>query len=105
MLRIKEVEPVIGDLGSISENNIVDGVSDSNKVDIIKLWVNFWVKLSKFKLLVKTSFGPGFLISKARLIFAKLRQAFIKVPIFYYFNPNVIFCLKLIFWAILLMES
>lgn len=61
--------------------------------------MNFQAKLSKFKnrirlslaksqLLIQLSFGLGFLTSRARLTLAKLRQAFIKVPIFYHFDSE-----------------
>ena len=32
--------------------------------------------------------GTGFLIPKARLTFTQLRQAFVKAPILYHFNPK-----------------
>lgn len=43
--------------------------------------------MAKSKLFVK-NFRSGFLTPRDSLIFGKLRQAFIKVPIIYYFNPD-----------------
>ena len=36
----------------------------------------------------KTVSFSDFLISRARLVFTKLRQVFVKVPILYYFDPK-----------------
>lgn len=44
---------------------------------------NFMVK---FKLLVDTSSKSGFFTPEAKLVFAKCKQAFIKAPIFHYFD-------------------
>lgn len=38
------------------------------------------------KLLAESSFLTGFITFKARLVFAQLRQVFIKVPILYHFD-------------------
>lgn len=40
------------------------------------------------KLLAESNFVTGFIIFKARLVFTKLKQAFIKVPFFYHSNPE-----------------
>lgn len=40
------------------------------------------------KLLVEPSSKANFLTFEVRLAFAKLRQVFIKAPIFYYFDPE-----------------
>ena len=56
-------------------------------------------KTTKSKILVKSKnhdfpksrpeeAGTGFFTPKARLAFTRLRQAFVKAPIFYYFNPE-----------------
>lgn len=42
--------------------------------------------LTKSKLLVKLSFGVGFLTLEARLAFIKLKEAIINVPILYHFD-------------------
>lgn len=85
MLRIIVVKPLVKNLGPISENNIIDGVSGGSKITGAKLWVNFqakWSKskntitpnfLTKSKLLTKPSSEPGFLTLRARSAFAKLR--------------------------------
>ena len=36
----------------------------------------------------KTTVGSDFFTHRARLAFAKLRQMFVKVPIFYHFDPE-----------------
>lgn len=61
---------------SISKNNIVDGVSSNSEIGRGKSWANFEAKLSKCKLLAKSSFGPGFLNPGARLVLSK-QQSFI----------------------------
>ena len=57
-------------------------------------------KITKSKILVKSKShdfppnsrnkeaGTGFLTLEARLAFTQLRQAFVKAPIFYHFNPE-----------------
>lgn len=44
--------------------------------------------LAKSQLLAELSSEPSFLNSRARLIFVKLRQAYIKALIFYYFDSK-----------------
>lgn len=60
---------------------------NNNKVDKVKskniVMLDF---LTKFKLLIKLRSGAYFLIFRARLAFAKLKQIFIKILIFYYFD-------------------
>lgn len=41
---------LIKEVRSISEKNIVDGVGGYSKVDRVKSWANFWVKLATSKL-------------------------------------------------------
>lgn len=84
------------DLISVGEDNIVNEVVGSiNKVGGAKsknlVMPNF---LAKSKLFVKPSFKLGFLTSRARLTFTKLRQAFIKAQIFYHFNPKYHICIE-----------
>lgn len=85
MLRIIVVKPLVKNSGSISENNTIDGVSNSSKITGAKLWVNFQAKLSKSKNTVRPNFlaksrlltepgsEPDVLTFRARLAFAKLR--------------------------------
>ena len=51
--------------------------------------------LAKSKLLVVTSSESDFPTLRARLVFAKLRKAFIEAQISYYLIQNIIFVLKL----------
>ena len=62
-------------------------------------------KITKSKILVKSKShdflksrtedaGTGFLIPKAKLAFIQLRQAFVKAPIFYYFDPKSLIWIK-----------
>lgn len=53
--------------------------------------------LIKSQLLVEPSCRSGFLTTEAKVAFAKLRQIFIDVPIFHYFDPKYHIELKLIF--------
>lgn len=93
------MEPIVGDLWDIDENSIIDGIGHSSEVSRIRLWINSQAKLFKSKnrvrpslaksqLLIQPSFGLGFLTPRTRLELAQLRQAFIKVPIFYHFDSK-----------------
>lgn len=81
----------------ISKNNIIDNL---NNGDIKICKAKSWAKLTKFKnmvkpdlltkskLLVKSNFKLDFFIFKTWLTFDKLRQIFIKKPIFHFFNSK-----------------
>ena len=70
---------------SRNNNNEVDGdeVEDDEVVTKVQ-------KLFKFKNLSKSkkAVGSDFFTPGARLAFTKLRQAFLKAPILYYFDPE-----------------
>ena len=87
---ITTVKPSIKDPIFDNEGNAINEVGSSiSKVGKAKS-KNITISnfLAKFKLLIESSFGSGFLTSKARLTFAKLKQTFIKTQIFYYFDPK-----------------
>ena len=79
-------------------NNIIHGSGANNQTNFSKRKIQ--AKTIKFKILIKSNnhdfppnfrnkeAGMGFLIPKARLKFTKLRQVFVKAPIFYYFDPE-----------------
>lgn len=79
---------LIRDLVAISENNTINGVGGNSKIGKLKSQANFQDKLAKSKLLVEPSSRVGFLILRARLVFAKLRQIFINASIHHYFDPK-----------------
>lgn len=83
MLRITMVKLSAKNLRLIGKNNTIDRVGGNSKVDKTKFQSNFSVKLAKFKNMVRPYFlakskflarpssKTDFLISKARLVFAK----------------------------------
>ncbi len=97
-MKTTEVDLLVRDPIIISKDSTVNRVSSNNgkkanktRFEIRSIKSKNIVKLdflTKFKLLIEPSAGLGFNTPTARLIFAKLRQAFIKVPILYYFNPE-----------------
>lgn len=70
---------IASDLISIDENSIEE-VSSSNAVDETSI-----VNIAN---MVSLAFGTGLLILEGRLTFAKLRKAFSRVLILYYFDPE-----------------
>ena len=71
--------------GSELDGSEVDGGKDGDKEVGKKVQKLFKSKnLSKFKKMVRSDF----LIPKAKLVFEKLRQAFVKVPILYHFDSE-----------------
>lgn len=83
----------------IVEESIVDKVGIDNAIGRAKFQVDSQMKSSKSKnmirpclaklhLLLEPSFRPGFLTSRARLVFAELRQVFIKMLILYHFDAE-----------------
>lgn len=88
MLKIIRVKSLSRNSISIGKDSIVDGINNGDsKVSRVK-FKNIVILdfLAKFILLVHMSSGMGFLTLKAKLVFTKLRQIFIKVSIFYHFN-------------------
>lgn len=82
----------------ISSNNVIDDGEVINQISSIKR--KNYAKTTKSKIMIKSKnynspsnsrnmeARPGFLILEARLTFTKLRQAFIKALIFYYFDSK-----------------
>ena len=103
---------LVSDLVHIIEKNTIDEVDGNNKV--VKVRIN--AKTDKFKsknsvkpLLAKSqlfvrSFKLGFLILGARLTLTELKQTFINHQFFIIFIRNIIFILKLMYLAMLLVE-
>lgn len=95
MLKIINIELLAGDSIFVSKGNIIDWVSDDNEVDGRKFKNKIMLdSLAKSKLLVESSSKVSFFILKARLLFTKLRQIFIKILILYYFDPKYHFYIK-----------
>ena len=69
------------------ENKINDGKFDGGEIGDDEVGKKVQ-KLSKSKNLSKKTVGSDFLIPGTKLAFAKLRQTFVKVLIFYYFDPE-----------------
>lgn len=82
---------------SFNKNSIINEVSGGiSKVSGAKFKIIIMLGfLAKFKLLVELSPQSGFLTLKARLAFAKLRQAFIKALIFHYFDLKCHICVQI----------
>lgn len=83
MLRIIGVKSLARDLISVGKGNTFNKVGDGDsKVDQAKS-KNMIISeyLTKSKLLVKANLKAGFLTSRARLVFIKLKQVFIEVLI------------------------
>ena len=88
--KLKKTEIRINDNSIVSNNKVINYISSTKKKN--------QAKITKFKILVKSKnhdfplnsknveAEPGFLISKAKLAFTKLRQAFVEAPISHYFN-------------------
>lgn len=83
----------------IVEESIVDKVGIDNAIGRAKFQLDSQMKSSKSKnmirpclaklhLLLEPSFRPGFLTSRARWVFAELRQVFIKMLILYHFDAE-----------------
>lgn len=82
----------------ISKNITIDKVTNDNIIIRVKCQINSYAKLTKsknmlrsnflakFKLLTKFISKLNFFILQARLLFDKLRQMFIEIIIFYYFD-------------------
>lgn len=88
MLTIALIELSTKDLVFLSEENIIYGMSSTdNKLSRVK-FKNMIIStfLTKSKLLKKPIFKSGFLTSKARLLFAELRQVSIKAQNFNHFD-------------------
>ena len=87
-----------GNGDSVVSNSVVSGVETFNQANSIKS--KNQVETTKSKILVKSKnhdFPPnsrnkeartGFLTLEAKLAFTKLRQAFVKTPIFHYFDSE-----------------
>lgn len=99
ILKTIKVEPVIKNPGLDNKNSTVNRIGSDSKVGGAKLQVKSQTKLSKSKNGVRSSLGksqllieanskPHFLTPKARLAFARLRQAFIKATILHHFLPK-----------------
>lgn len=98
MLGTVIVETSIKDPESVGKCSTINGVSTDNKMSASKSEANSRAKLSKSKnttrpnflvkskLLVESNLKPSFQTPKARLGFARLRQAFIKAAILYHFD-------------------
>lgn len=70
---------------STNKNKTVNKVgSDGNKVNNVGIIVINWKSMAKSKNLVKAK--VSLLIPKAKLVFTKLKQAFVKAHIFHYFD-------------------
>ena len=75
----------LGDRDKVGGSEIDDNKVDNNNVAEEKNHQ----KISKFKKLFKPKKTKlCFFIFKTRLAFTKLKQAFVKVPIFYHFDPK-----------------
>ena len=83
MLKIIKIKPLIRDLISVDKDNIINRFDKNNsKISKTKFIIK---KLAKFKVLVKSkdlNSRLRFFTLKTKLIFAKLRQIFIKTLIF-----------------------
>lgn len=78
---------IIGDPIFVNKGNTIDGVSGDSEIGkTISNNVIIPKSLVKSKLLVEPRFKLGFLISRTRLAFIKLRQAFIEAPILHHFD-------------------
>ena len=94
---LEETKSEVGDK-SVVGNSMVGGGETINQVNSTKR--KNQAKTTKSKILVKSKnhyfppnakngeTGMGFFTSEARLVFTQLRQAFIKAPIFYHFDPK-----------------
>ena len=81
------------DDNEVDDNEVDDGEVDDGEVDSGKVDNEIGKKgqkTSKSKKLFKSkkTLRSDFLTSKAKLAFTKLRQAFVKAPILYHFNPK-----------------
>lgn len=97
-LKITRVESLVNNPVFIDKYNTIDRVNGA------KSRKNSQAKLANFKLLADISFRTGFLTSGTRLAFAKQRQLLIKMLILIISMQNVVFGLKLIHLAMLLVE-
>lgn len=86
-----------GELKSVDKANTINRVGGNSEVGRVKS-KNMIIpeSLAKSKSLVKPSFRMGFLTSRARLAFIKLKQVFIKALILYHFDWNINIRSKLI---------
>lgn len=99
ILKTKEIKPIAEDPKALGMDNTVDRADSGNEIGRAKPQIDSQVKLSKSKhkirsslarsqLLAEPSSGYNFQTSKARLLFAELRQMFIETPILYYFDSK-----------------
>lgn len=86
MLKILGLRSLVKNQEFAGQSNIIDPVGDDNKINEPKSWANSQAKLSNSKFLVELSSESSFLTLKASVLFAKLKQKFIKVSILYYCN-------------------
>lgn len=98
-MRTTKINCIIKDPRLVNKVKIVDVICDSSKIDRAKRPISFQIKLSKsknwirlclakFQLLAELNFGPDFVASAARLVFAELRQLFIEISIFHSFDSK-----------------
>ena len=101
MLMITRVELSGKDSIPISKNSNVNGI-DSNsefsetksRVKINKSKNMVLAFLAKSKFFTELSSKADFHTSEIKLVFDKLRQAFIKIPILYHFDSECPICIK-----------
>lgn len=87
MLRITIIELLVGDLVFFNKDNTIDKMDSNSKIcQVIVKNTIILDYLAQFKLLVELSSRVDFLTLEARLLFIKLKQAFINVPIFHHFD-------------------
>ena len=79
-------------VNSIGGNSEIGRAKFQVKTSKLKNMV--YLFLAKSKLFVKSSSELGFFTIRAKLGFAKLKQAFIKIPIIYYFDPKCYMCIR-----------
>ena len=77
---------VVGDL--VGGGEVTNPTKRKNQVKITKSQILVKSKNNDFPKSRTEEARTGFFTPKARLVFTQLRQAFVKVPIFYHFNPE-----------------
>lgn len=95
MLKIISIELLSGNPIFVGKSNIVDEVSGDNEIGQTKSKnVVMPNSLAKSKSLVELSSEASFLTFRARLVFIKLRQTFIKTLIFHPFYSKCYIWIK-----------
>lgn len=99
---LRTFKPLAKNLTSANENNIIKKVGNNSEDGRVKKRSSRKIrKMAKLKNLVRPEicnfskfieylkiFGLGFFTFEVRLVFTKLKQAFIETLVFYYFHPE-----------------